>query len=269
MLYNNKSFIFFIFTSLLLSSHLLHFISAYASQHEDHETPFSYSEGTGKGPKSWGNINPNWRTCGNGKMQSPIDLVGKSLLVSATLGKLKRDYNPASAVLQKGHFISVKWKGDAGQININGTYYKLVQCHWHTPSEHTFNGSRYELELHMVHVSSDNKKAVIGIVYEYGHPDPFLSRLFPYIKSLGEKEKEIRNVNPGDVKFGSRKYYRYIGSLSTPPCTEGVIWTIVNKVRTVSREQVRALKEKVEDGFVENARPTQQLKGRAIWFYSP
>ncbi|XP_044506632.1 alpha carbonic anhydrase 4-like [Mangifera indica] len=204
-------------------------------------------------------------------MQSPIDLVSQSLKIAPSLGELKRDYSSAPAVLHKGHFISVKWKGDAGQININGTYYKLVQCHWHTPSEHTFNGSSYALELHMVHISSDKKKAVIGIVYKYGRPDAFLTRLSPYIKSLGEKEEEIeiKNVNPGMVKFGSRKYYRYIGSLTTPPCTEGVIWTIVKKVRTVSREQVRALKEKVEDGFEKNARPIQPLNGRAVWLFRP
>ncbi|KAH9679521.1 alpha carbonic anhydrase 4 [Citrus sinensis] len=154
-------------------------------------------------------------------------------------------------------------------MHINGTIYKLLQCHWHTPSEHTINGSSYEMELHLVHLSSDGKLAVTGIVYEYGRPDPFLSKLLHHIKSLGKEEKEVGIVNPGDIKFGSRKYYRYIGSLTVPPCTEGVIWTIGKKVRTVSREQVRALKEEVHDGYEKNARPTNELNGRPIWFYSP
>ncbi|GMN55415.1 hypothetical protein TIFTF001_024536 [Ficus carica] len=94
-------------------------------------------------------------------------------------------------------------------------------------------------------------------------------QLFEHIKSIGHEERDLGIVNPGDIKFGSRKYYRYIGSLTVPPCTEGVIWTVVKKVRTVSREQVHALRQAVHDGFEANARPTQQLDGRAVWLYSP
>nr|KYP52001.1 hypothetical protein KK1_026078 [Cajanus cajan] len=150
------------------------------------------------------------------------------------------------------------WTGYAGQLNINGTYYKLLQCHWHSPSEHTLNGSKFDLELHAVHQNSKGEIAVIGIWYKIGLPDPLLS-----------KEIDLGVINPGDIKFGSRKYYRYIGSLTTPPCTEGVIWTIVKKVRTVSREQLRALKEAVHRGYEKNARPTQELDGRQIWLYTP
>lgn len=236
----------------------------------DDETAFSYKEETGKGPSEWGKINPHWRACGIGKLQSPIDLLNQRVQVLPALGKLKRDYKPAPAVVKnRGHDIGVWWKGDAGKMNINGKIYKLDQCHWHTPSEHTLNGSSYEMELHLVHQSSDGKMAVTGILYKYGRPDPFLSKLLHHIKSLGKEEKEVGIVNPGDIKFGSRKYYRYIGSLTVPPCTEGVIWTIGKKVRTVSREQVTALREEVHDGYETNARPTKELNGRPIWFYSP
>ncbi|KAJ8440476.1 hypothetical protein Cgig2_013635 [Carnegiea gigantea] len=119
---------------------------------------------------------------------------------------------------------------------------------------------KFSLELHMVHSTSDGKTAVIGIMYKYGRPDTFLNTLLPQIKSTEEnaKERDLGIVNPGNIKFGSRKYFRYIGSLTVPPCSEGVIWTIVNKVRTVSREQVGALREAVHDGFEENARPIQK-----------
>lgn len=264
-----KNFTFIILASLILSSHLYNLVNADDSEVDD-ETAFSYKEETGKGPREWGKINPHWRVCGIGKLQSPIDLLNQRVQVLPALGKLKRDYKPAPAVVKnRGHDICVWWRGDAGKMHINGTIYKLLQCHWHTPSEHTINGSSYEMELHLVHLSSDGKLAVTGIVYEYGRPDPFLSKLLHHIKSLGKEEKEVGIVNPGDIKFGSRKYYRYIGSLTVPPCTEGVIWTIGNKVRTVSREQVRALKEEVHDGYEKNARPTNELNGRPIWFYSP
>ncbi|XP_059427970.1 alpha carbonic anhydrase 4-like isoform X2 [Corylus avellana] len=210
----NPTTIFVLLLSLILSSH--HFSTALESEVDD-EIPYTYTEGSGKGPKKWGQIDPHWKVCGNGKMQSPIDILDKRVQVFPTLGKLKRDYKPAPAVvMNRGHDIAVKWKQDAGKININGTNYKLQQCHWHSPSEHTFNGSRYDLELHVVHKSSSGKFAVVGIVYKYGHPDPFLS-----------------------------------------------------KVRTVSREQVHALREAVHDGFEENARPTQQSGGIGVEFYTP
>ncbi|CAI0475758.1 unnamed protein product [Linum tenue] len=208
-------------------------------------------------------------------MQSPIDLIDTRVQVLSHLGRLNRDYKPAPATVKnKGHDITVKqvrWKGDAGEIKINGTKYKLLQFHWHSPSEHTINGSRYELELHLVHKCSQGNLAVVAIVYKYGRPDRMLTKLFHHIRSVDPNhDKELGIVNPGDIKFGrSRKYYRYIGSLTVPPCTEGVIWTIVKKVRTVSREQVRALREAVHDGFKRNARPTQPLDGRPVYEYSP
>ncbi|KAI8562357.1 hypothetical protein RHMOL_Rhmol03G0030000 [Rhododendron molle] len=260
------------FTFFILSSYTL-FSICNASESEvetEDETPFTYLEGTGKGPRKWGQINPHWQVCDKGKLQSPIDLLDQRVQVIPNLARLKRDYNPAPATVKnRGHDVTVRWKEDAGKIIINGTDFKLLQCHWHSPSEHTFNGTRYNLEFHVIHLSSNGTIAVIGITYKYGRPDPFLAKLLSHIGSIGKEEKDIGIVNPGDIKFGSRKYYRYIGSLTVPPCTEGVIWTIVKKVRTVSREQVRALRDVVHDGFEANARPTQQLEGRPILLYNP
>ncbi|PKI42835.1 hypothetical protein CRG98_036633 [Punica granatum] len=210
----------------------------------DDESAFTYTKGTDRGPEKWGLINPEWKACGHGKMQSPIDLLNRRVEVWSSLGKLKRDYKPAPATLvNRGHDIMVTWEGYAGKININGTYYNLRQCHWHSPSEHTLNGSRYNLELHIVHESSDGKVAVIGILYKYGRPDRFLTKLFHHISAFGHgknkhddeghdghEEKDLGIVNPGEIKFGSRKYYRYMGSLTVPPCTEGIVWTISKKV---------------------------------------
>ncbi|XP_028789550.1 alpha carbonic anhydrase 4-like [Neltuma alba] len=259
--------IFYVLLLILCSSAIL-FADETKEEVED-EHPFLYEEETGKGPKNWGSLKPEWKICGTGKLQSPIDLLDERVQLCPDLGKLKRDYKPAPATIKnRGHDIVVHWKGYAGQININGTYYKLVQCHWHTPSEHTVNEKRFNLELHAVHESDDGKSAVIGILYEYGRPDPLLSKLIPHIKSIGEEERDLGILNPGVIKFGSRKYYRYLGSLTVPPCTEGVVWTIVKKVRTVSREQVKALRDAVNDGFEENSRPTQELDGRPLWLYT-
>ncbi|XP_043691022.1 alpha carbonic anhydrase 4-like [Telopea speciosissima] len=266
-MFTKISFPFLLLTSSLLSS--LFICRATEIEVED-ETAFGYQEGSDNGPEQWAKIDPHWKTCANGEMQSPIDLLNKRVQVFPGLGKLKRDYRSAPAkVINRGHDIAVEWIGDAGIININGTDYSLKQCHWHSPSEHTFNGSRYNLELHLVHYSESGQISVVGITYKYGRPDHFLSKLVPQLGSVGMTEKDVRIIDPGDIKFGSRKYYRYIGSLTVPPCTEGVIWTITKKVRTVSREQVRALRDAVHDGYEENARPIQHQNHRTVWMYTP
>lgn len=165
--------------------------------------------------------------------------------------------------------MQLKWETGAGTLEINGTEYVLKQCHWHSPSEHTINGKKFALELHMVHESQDGKAAVVGILYTIGRPDSFLSSvsstyksytisLFNYFSKVytlnhfvfhqltdrlrlvagtGENETIAGIVNPKEIKIGSRKYYRYMGSLTTPPCTENVIWTIVRKVCIINWQE--------------------------------
>ncbi|XP_038883754.1 alpha carbonic anhydrase 4-like [Benincasa hispida] len=265
-----QNFLFLFLLFFFISSFSLSSISMASQSEVGDESPFSYNEGNGNGPKEWGKLKSDWKSCEKGKYQSPINIVEEDVQVLPQLGKLRRDYNPAPAVVKnRGHDVLIRWEKDAGKIIINGTHYKLSQCHWHAPSEHSFNGIRYDLEMHVVHTNDHNETAVVAILYKFGRPDRFLSRLFHHIKSIGKEEKEIGIVNPGDIKFGGRKYYRYIGSLTVPPCTEGVIWTIQKKVRTVSREQVRALKNAIHEDLKKNARPTQALDGRKIQFYTP
>ncbi|KAI3446496.1 hypothetical protein Pfo_003161 [Paulownia fortunei] len=236
----------------------------------NNEHPFSYLGETKKGPENWGNLNTNWQTCETGKFQSPIDLLDDKVEVLSRLGELKRTYKPAPAVIRnRGHDIMVAWTGDAGGVIINGTEYKLVQCHWHTPSEHTVEGRSLKMELHMVHNNSQGQIAVVGILYELGRPDTFLEKFLPNLKSDSEEGIDLGVVNPWDIKFGSRKYFRYVGSLTVPPCTEGVLWTVLKKVRTASREQITALRDAVHDDFEDNARPTQNWDGRIVYKYRP
>ncbi|XP_061345741.1 alpha carbonic anhydrase 7-like [Gastrolobium bilobum] len=198
---------------------------------------YLYNERSKKGPEHWGDLKKEWATCKNGDMQSPIDLSSNRVTVIPKLGELKRCYKPQNAnVLNRGHDIAVNWEGDAGSIDINGTRFFLQQCHWHWPSEHTINGRRYDLEMHMLHVSpqpnGENKTAVVGLLYKYGSPDPFLHKLGKYIMDVPdeEEEKSIGVIDPKEIKLGGKMYYRYMGSLTTPPCTEGIIWTINKKV---------------------------------------
>ncbi|KAL3625556.1 hypothetical protein CASFOL_031010 [Castilleja foliolosa] len=259
-----------IFMIYLILASIFMVINANDDIEVEDEHPFTYEGDSETGPQHWGHINPEWQTCETGKLQSPIDLLNGNVESISGLGNLKRAYKPTTAIVRnRGHDIMVQWTGDAGGLVINGTMYKLVQCHWHTPSEHQLHGRRFNMEMHMVHNSSDGTIAVVAIMYVLGRHDTFLRRMLQYRESYNEKGVELSAVNPWEIKFGSRKYYRYIGSLTVPPCTEGVIWTVLKKVRTVSREQLRALRNAVHDGFENNARPAQEWDGRSVYMYHP
>ncbi|XP_020108570.1 alpha carbonic anhydrase 7-like [Ananas comosus] len=243
------------------------------SQEVDNEKEFSYDEESPKGPQHWGQIHEAWAACGRGRAQSPIDILCGRVQIDPSLGTLQRYYTPSNATLKnRGHDIMLQWEADAGALWIGGTKYDLKQLHWHSPSEHAINGQRYSLEMHMVHQSADQKIAVVGILYKTGRSDPFIAGLEPYIKKIAnthEAEEKVGVVDPSSLKRGGRSYYRYMGSLTTPPCTEGVVWTIIKKVRTVSEEQVHLLREAVNDGFEMNARPIQKINDRIVSLYQP
>ncbi|XP_075478817.1 alpha carbonic anhydrase 7 [Primulina tabacum] len=242
------------------------------AQEVDDEREFSYDEKSETGPPHWGRLRPEWEVCNSGKMQSPIDLLNERVEIVPDLGRLRRYYKPSNAtIVNRGHDMMIRWNG-AGYIQINGTIFELKQTHWHSPSEHTLDGRRFTMEVHLVHQSKDNRTAVIGIMYKIGRPDSFLSLIERSLRSVTDSadvERSIGVFDPKLIKFGSRKYYRYMGSLTTPPCTENVIWTIVRKVRTVTREQIKLVRKIVHDDSEANARPIQQLNERALLLYRP
>ncbi|KAE8720335.1 Alpha carbonic anhydrase 7 [Hibiscus syriacus] len=261
----------FLIFSLLFSS----YSTSVSAQEVEDERDFDYLDNSGKGPMHWGDLKKEWAACKHGDLQSPIDMSSYRVMIINKYGDLKRRYKPCDALVKnRGHDISIKWPDcDAGSIEINGTEYSLQQAHWHSPSEHT--GRRYAIELHMVHQSKDpnlkNNIAVVGQLYRFGAPDAFLSKLMSNITSMADNllEREVGVIDPNTIKMGGKKYYRYMGSLTVPPCSEGVIWTMNKKIRTVSRDQVRALRIAVHDYAEANARPVQPLNRRQIKLYSP
>ncbi|WZZ39600.1 hypothetical protein YC2023_035859 [Brassica napus] len=237
------------------------------------ESEFSYERNQENGPEKWGKLKPEWKMCGKGEMQSPIDLLHKRVRIVSHLGRLTRDYKPANATLRnRGHDMMVRFEEGPGSIKINNIEYQLHQLHWHSPSEHTINGRRFALELHMVHESANGSLAVVTVLYKIGRPDSFLSLLENKLCAItdhNEAEVNIGMIDPKDIKFGSRKYYRYIGSLTIPPCTQNVIWTVIKKVRTVARHQVKLLRVAVHDYSDTNARPVQPTNKRPVKLYKP
>lgn len=249
----------------------------------DDESEFDYGDGP-NGPTRWGE-HDGWWACGNGTEQSPID-VESNAAHCPELGRLGRNYKIADATLvNRGHDIMVNWTEDAGSLEIKvercspvnqcdwyTKSFTLYQCHWHHPAEHTLDGVQYPLEIHLVHKAEDGEIAVIGILYKSGARDPFLDKLTDAIHALANNPNEtvelLGPVDPFDIKLDSSKYYRYMGSLTTPACTEGVIWTVIDEIKTVLDDQVSALQAAVHDGYGENARPRQPLNERKVSMYS-
>ncbi|KAB2630936.1 alpha carbonic anhydrase 4-like [Pyrus ussuriensis x Pyrus communis] len=221
-------------------------------------------------PQHWGELKKEWVACKDGKSQSPIDLIEN------------HRHKPSDATLKnEGHYIALEWEGDAGSIQINGTEYFLNECHWHP-----ILFIRYDLELHMVHRSADkNSVAVTAFLYQVGPPNPFLLKVNKDILSMiGTKEKQLGVINPRDIIWRSLRFYRYIGSLTTPLCTEGVIWTVNERIQhfyncTQNHDLLQEgksltwLKPKcsllVIPYAVMNARPLQPANGRGIKLYVP
>lgn len=255
--------IFGLLTTLVLLSS-----SPAMSREVEDESEFNYDEDSDQGPQNWGDIKPEWFRCKNGTMQSPIDLLNKRVQIVSNLGPLQINYNPSNATLKnRGHDIMLELIANSSYLQINGTQYVLKQLHWHSSSEHTIDGKRLDLELHLVHETPSGETAVIGILYKIGLPDLFLSLLRKDLEAISTstgEEREVGVIDPRMIQFNKMHYYRYIGSLTTPPCDENITWTIVREVKFVSKEQIELLRVAVHDESDSNARPLQPLNNRLV-----
>lgn len=212
--------------------------------------------------------------CSSGKSQSPIDIITSETFINKSLEPLTRNYHVFNAsLLTDGKHLQVSFHGKGG-LTIDGKTYSLKQMHWHTPSEHRINGIQYAAELHEVHKAADGSTTVVGILFEEGAPSPLLAVLKPQLDELAKKPCEVPKEEVAIPTFASsflrrrpRKYYRYMGSLTTRPCVENVVWNVLAKVKTISKDQAALLKATVCGANKENARPTQPLNGRIVQQY--
>lgn len=220
---------------------------------EDGEPYYDYSDGP-FGPANWGTLHYEWRLCGIGKSQSPV-AINESEVVLNTSNALATYYDLAIVELTNDHALEIVRKVGGGSLywNSEGPY-KVLNMHWHTPSEHTINGVRFPLEGHIVHVGPNDQILVIGILYELGTEDNLLASILNWTSPLGIVR--LNNVESN--------YYNYMGSLTTPPCTEGLTWIVLEETNTVSEEQVSAIST-INKG--NNSRPLQPFNGRIIYKY--
>lgn len=223
-------------------------------QHAD--IHWSY-EGEG-GPDNWAKLDPKNTVCASGQRQSPIDIREG---IKVDLEPIQFDYKPSYfRIVDNGHTVQVAL-GD-GRITLTGKTYELIQFHFHKPSEERLNGRGFDMVAHLVHRADDGQLAVVAVLMEKGSENPFIQTLWNYLPL--EKNMEVSPPSPAvDLNTflpTSRGYYTYMGSLTTPPCTEGVLWLVLRQPVQVSPEQIGIFSRLYRN----NARPIQSAWGRLI-----
>lgn len=228
---------------------------------DDGNAQWSYFESLG--PHNWSSLSPENSTCNSGTAQSPVDLNDESGFVStAEKDRLVFNYQPTPLEVEDtGHAVQINIKTPSGLQRHKQTF-RLLQMHVHTPSEHTWKGGRFPAEIHLVHRTLKGELAVVSILVRMGPPlpemDKILSRL-PRQPNSTVTHPEI-TVNPLRFLPGQGGYLTYTGSLTTPPCTEGVQWFVLGAPISLSREQIVTLVGR----YTFNARPVQDLNARRI-----
>ncbi len=209
-------------------------------------------------PQFWGQLDPAYAACSLGKNQSPVDITNA---VPQTLPPIEFHYRSSRLrIVNNGHTIQVNY--DPGSyISVAGVRYELLQFHFHTPSEHTFGGKFADLEAHLVHRNPEGQFAVIGVAFYVGVHNGTLQPLWEVMPATeGPEQAFPTTVNAFDLLPVVRLTYRYSGSLTTPPCSEGVFWAVMTTSLTLSRAQLNAFAAI----FPHNNRPVQPLNGRVI-----
>lgn len=222
------------------------------------ELEWSYSGGTG--PDHWGELSSEYIDCFSGSLQSPIDITNPK---PSNLSPIKFFYLKSlrMALDNTGHTVEVDF-AEGNDIILGKTAYTLKQVHFHTPSEHTLNGDQYPMEIHFVHVSKSHRIAVIGIFVEEGEENDKFKQIIKYLpKNKNDSDMFYhKNISPDYLLPENREYYKYTGSLTTPPCTEGVSWFILKEHVPMSMDQINAIREAVGT----NNRPIQPTNNRSI-----
>ena len=244
------------------------------AEKDAHDVHWSYVDGPG-GPENWGNLSKENLACSKGKTQSPIN-INIDRAVKAELAPLEFLYRPSPlSIVDNGHTIMVNY-GEGSNLLVDGRQYRLVQFHFHKPSEEAINGERTDMVAHLVHQHHDGSLAVVGVLMSTKKPssvrkswfgddaakeNPMIQMLWnnvPLIKGKTEMPGVMIDVN--QLLPADRNYFTYMGSLTTPPCSENVLWFVMKNPIYVSEEQVKNF----DRIYPMNARPLQPKGDRLI-----
>ncbi|MFQ5468762.1 MAG: carbonic anhydrase family protein [Gammaproteobacteria bacterium] len=231
-------------------------VKAHKMAAHGHEIHWSYG-GIGA-PVYWGELRDEFSTCGEGSSQSPIDI---SFANVAPLADIQAKYlNSDLHVVNNGHAIQVDID-NGSSIVVDGKWYELLQFHFHSPSEHTIGGKAYPMVAHLVHKAADGQLGVIGVMITIGKANALIEKIWANIPAhAGEKFDSDDQINTSGILPRDMSYFNYSGSLTTPPCTEGVNWMVLTAPITISQEQL----DQFQALYTGTARPVQPLNGRNI-----
>lgn len=235
----------------------LSIIPAACSQASETSHPHWSYEGE-SGPEHWGAISGDYAACSQGKTQSPIDI---STTKDEPLADISFAYKPSKTnIINNGHTIQVNYD-EGSSITLNGAQYNLAQFHFHDPSEHTVGGKPFAMEIHLVHKNAKGELAVVGVLIKEGMENAALAETWKSLPKKADEKMTLKaGINAEDILPKDRAYYRYSGSLTTPPCSEGVNWLVLKTPVEMSKAQIEAFKEIIHA----NARPVQPLGDRTI-----
>jgi carbonic anhydrase len=224
---------------------------------EAHHAPHWSYHGEG-GPGHWASLEAAFAACGTGKSQSPIDLMHAT---PSDIPNVSVHYEPSLIdIINNGHTIQVNYAAGS-YIEVDGVRYDLVQFHFHAPSEHLVNGKRYDAELHLVHKNGNGELAVIGVLIEKGADNAAFATVWSALPAKEGPEHTLSAQTDATAMLPAvQTTYRYSGSLTTPPCTEGVKWIVMTAPVQMSAAQLAAF-TKIIDG---NDRPVQPLGARTL-----
>jgi carbonic anhydrase len=213
------------------------------------------------GPAHWAAMEPEFKACGLGHEQSPIDIQSDAAQ-KATLPAIEFAYKPSPLkIIDNGHSIQVN-VAPGSSISVGGHRYELVQFHFHKPSEEAINGKRSDMVAHLVHRDSEGHLAVVAVLLEQGAINPMVATLWNNLPSHKEVETSPAGVTIDAAQLlpASHAYYTFNGSLTTPPCSEGVMWFVLKNPATLSTSEI----DRFARVYPMNARPVQPLNGRVI-----
>lgn len=221
--------------------------------------PWSY-DGEG-GPGHWAQLKPDYATCASGQRQSPIAIDDADTLKGPAEAIDFRYAPSAGTVNNTGHTIEVQLSGD-NSLTVRGQTYRLQQFHFHHPAEERINSRVYPMVAHFVHRSDAGQLAVLAVLLEEGPANPLIQKVWTHMP-LDVKDSvplPADLIHVGEILPRDQRYYQYIGSLTTPPCSEGVLWLILKQPVSISAEQLRLFGQL----YPNNARPVQSLNGRPV-----